>query len=189
MQLTGATDFRRKLKKMPSVVRGAGASALNKTVSKARTQLVRVVSASKQVPQKQVKRRVFIARATARQLKVVQVGYAKPISLVTLIRKPVADTGRRRKRKLRVNKQTYDEAFIRQGKNSKVHVFARNGQRGRQGKGRWAGNKNLERLDKVSIPIQAEIEKHLPAIQLQVYRQDFRRVFAHEYNFRKNKLK
>lgn len=189
MQLTGATDLRRKLKKMPSVVRSAGASALNKTVSRARVRVIKAVSDAKKVPQKQVKRRVFIARATAKNLKVVQVGYAKPISLVTLIRNPVADTGRRRKRKLRVNKQTYDTAFLRTGKNGKIHAFERNGKRGRQGKGRWASNKNLERLDKVSIPIQDEVEKQLPTIQLRVFRDDFRGLFAHEYNFRKNKLK
>lgn len=190
MQVNGVAAFRRKINRMVTTeVKRAGVSALNKTVTTSRVQLMARTVKAKKVPLKQVKKRVFITRATAKTLKVVLVGYAKPISLVTLIRNPIPDQGRRRKRKLKVNKKTYDKAFLRTGQNGKVHVFERNGKRGRKGSGRWAGNKNLERLDKVSIEIHRELEKQLPAIQRQVYRQNFHRLFAHEYNFRLSKLK
>lgn len=189
MKLKGINKFQNKLKRIGGIeMRRAASSALNKTGSLARTRIIKGVASSVKVPVSQVRKRVYLSRSNVRTLKIVQIGYAKPISLVALIRNPSPDTGRRRRRALRVNKKTYPEAFIRTGKNGKVHVFERNGKKGRQGKGRWAKYKNLDRIDKVGIEIQPTVEKVLPKVQRRVYQSDFRRIFAHEYNYRLSKL-
>ncbi|MBJ7555390.1 phage tail protein [Marinomonas spartinae] len=189
MKLKGIDKFQRKLKRIGGTeLRRAASSALNKTGALARTRIIKGVAASAKVPVGQVRKRVYLARSTARTLKIVQIGYARPISLVALIRNPMPDQGQRRKRQLRVNKKAYPNAFIRQGVGGKTQVFERNGKKGRQGKGRWAKYKNLERLDKVGIEIQPTVEKVLPKVQRRVYNANFRRLFAHEYNFRLSKL-
>lgn len=189
MKLKGISQFQNKLKRIGGTeLRRAASSALNKTGALARTRVIKGVASAEKVPVGQVRKRVYLARSTAKTLKIVQIGYARPISLVALIRNPSADQGRRRKRVLRVNKTAYPDAFIRQGTGGKVHVFQRNGQTGRKGKGRWAKYKNLERIDKVGIEIQTTVKTVLPKVQRRVYNSDFRRLFAHEYNFRLSKL-
>lgn len=189
MKLKGMADFQRKLKRIGGTeLRRSGSSALNKTGALARTRIIKGVSATAKVPVGQVRKRVYLARSTAKTLKIVQIGYAKPISLVALIRNPKADQGRRRKRTLKVNRVAYPNAFMREGAGGKVHVFQRNGKTGRQGKGRWAKYKNLERLDKLGVEIQPTVEKVLPKVQRRVFDSNFRRLFAHEYNYRLSKL-
>lgn len=189
MKLKGVSEFQRKLRRIGGgEMRRAASSALNKTGALARTRIIKGVASAEKVPVGQVRKRVCLARSTVKTLKIVQIGYARPISLVTLIRNPSPDQGQRRKRSLKVNKKVYPNAFVRTGKNGKTHVFERNGKKGRQGKGRWAKYKNLEKLDKVGIEIQPTVEKVLPKVQIRVYNSDFRRLFAHEYNFRLSKL-
>jgi hypothetical protein len=189
MRLKGVAEFQRKLKRIGGTeMRRAASSALNKTGALARTRIIKGVASTEKVPVGQVRKRVYLARSTAKTLKIVQIGYARPISLVTLIRSPSPDQGQRRKRTLKVNKKSYPNAFVRTGSNGKTHVFERNGKRGRKGKGRWAKYKNLEKIDKVGIEIQKTVENVLPKVQIRVYNSEFHRLFAHEYNFRLSRL-
>lgn len=189
MRFKGIAEFQRKLNRIGGTeLRRAASSALNKTGGIARTRIIKGVSASAKVPVNQVRKRVTLEKSKVKTLKIVLKGYARPISLVALIRNPEADKGRRRRQSLRVNKKVYPEAFIRVGLKGKLHVFERNGKKGRQGKGRWAKNKNLERLDKVGIEIRKTVEQVFPKVQVRVYNSEFRRLFAHEYKFRLSRL-
>lgn len=189
MQVKGVAELQRKLNRLGgSELRGAAVSALNKTGAMARTRIIRGVAKQARVPVSTVRKRVYLVKAKRGDLKIVQMGYARPVSLMSLIRNKNPDEGRRRRRKLRVNKQTYPNAFIRKGSNGKTQVFERNGRMGRQGKGRWAKYKNLERLNRIDIPIQKPVEDVLPKVNRRVYRSEFMRLFQHEYSFRLRKL-
>lgn len=189
MKLKGVAEFQRKLRRIGGTeMRRAASSALNKTGALARTRIIKGVASSLKVPVGHIRARVYLSRASAKKMTIVQIGYSRPINLIDLMRNQAPDVGRRRKRKLRVNKKVYPNAFVREVQSGKVFAFERNGKRGRKGKGRWAKNKNLEKLDVLKIPIHREVEKVLPKVNERVYRQHFRRLFAHEYNFRLSKL-
>lgn len=189
MQVKGVSDLQRKLNRLGGgELRRAASSALNKTGAMARTRIIRGVAKQAKVPISTVRKRVYLVRARSGDLKIVQMGYARPVSLMSLIRNKQPDEGRRRRRKLRVNKKTYPNAFVRKGRNGNVQVFERNGQKGRQGKGRWAKYKNLEKLSRVEIPIQKDVKQVLPKVNRRVFDSEFRRIFAHEYSFRLRRI-
>ena len=189
MKLKGINQFQNKLKRIGGTeLRRAASSALNKTGALAKTRIIKGVGASTKIPSSLVRKRVFLSRASAKKMTIVQIGYSKPIQLVDLIRNPKADIGQRRKRRLRVNKKVYPNAFIRELQSGKILAMERTGKMGRQGKGRWAKYKNLEKIDSVTIPIHRKVAEILPKVNERVYRQHFRRLFAHEYNFRLSKL-
>lgn len=189
VQVKGVTDLQRKLNRLGSTeLRRAASSALNKTGALARTRIIRGVAKQAKVPVSTVRKRVYLVRARSGDLKIVQMGYARPVSLMSLIRNKQPDEGRRRRRKLRVNKQTYPNAFVRRGSNGNVQVFERNGKLGRQGKGRWAKYKNLEKLSRVEIPIQSEVNEVLPKVNRRTFNNEFMRLFQHEYSFRLRRI-
>lgn len=190
MKLKGMADFQRKLKRIGGTeMRRAASSALNKTGALARTRIIRGAAKATTVPIGLMRKRVFLARASAKNMTIVQTGYSRPISLIDMVRTVKADVGQRRRRRLRVRGKVYPHAFIREMPSSgKILAVERNGKKGRQGKGRWAKYKNLEKIDAVTIPIHRKVNEILPNVNQRVYQQHFRRLFAHEYNFRLSRL-
>ncbi|MEJ2445142.1 MAG: phage tail protein [Exilibacterium sp.] len=108
-------------------VPAAYASAMNKSLARIRTRLVRGVSKREKIPAKHIRKRVFIRRATARTLRGRLSIYVEDIPVISLLRDQTPTTGR--KRRIRAAGRVYHNAFIRRPQKSKgrgkPHVFQR----------------------------------------------------------------
>ncbi len=107
----------------------ATASALNKTANAAKTRTVRGVAKSIAVPQKHVRKRVYVKRATAKSRKARIRNYYFGISVMHLNPR---DTGKggwrsRRGRGVRARNRVWGDAFIAKGRNGNTRVFQRKG--------------------------------------------------------------
>jgi hypothetical protein len=107
----------------------ATASALNKTAAAAKTRTVRGVAKSIVVPQKHVRKRVYISRANSKKMRVRLRNYYRGISVIDLNARDSGKSGwrSRKGRGVKAGKRTYSSAFIARGRNGKQHVFERKG--------------------------------------------------------------
>lgn len=169
----------KKLKAIHQVeVPRAVSSALNKSAKKVVTPVVREVSKGAKVPQKHVRKRTFISRASSRKLRAKVSGYVYPIPLISVIKtKTILSKARRgtNRRGVRAAGRQYDGAFINVHRRSgRFQVFRRKTSR------RYP-------LEVISIDVSKSFRASLEREAPRVMRQDFPKLLLHELKYRTNK--
>lgn len=161
-------------------------SAMNKTAALARTRTIRGVAKQVGVQQKQVRKRVYVGKATAKRPVARVLAYAAGISLIHL--KP-RDTGKGGWRK-RTGKGVYargasghhfPDAFIATAPNGMKHVFERTLKVSRR-KGR-----KYHHVDVVRVEIDDEVKVILPRVTRRVINARFHQLLQHEIDWRMKK--
>jgi len=156
----------------------AVASALNKTGQRVVTRTVKGVAKSLVVPQKEVRKRVYLSRANAKNMRVRVRNYYRGISAINL---KARDTGKggwlgRKGRGVRAQgKRHYPNAFIAYGRKGNRHVFER------QGVDRFP-------LKVQRIQIKGAVDDIAPKVAERVLKQDFERLLVHDLKYRLRKF-
>ncbi len=156
----------------------ASAAALNKTSRMIVPRVIRKVSTEKKVPQKILRKRTFVSRATPRKQRAKIYGYAQAVAAVSLLKTTQLLKHARRgtnRRGVRVAGQQYDGAFINVlRKSGRFQVLRRTTD------GRYP-------LEVIKIPIEDSYERALSTISQQKMKTEFRRLLMHELDYRLNK--
>lgn len=155
----------------------ANASALNKVGGLVKTRVVRDVSQQTRVPQKDIRKRTYFSRASAKKQFALLKAYAKPVPASRLLTKgQIASrmgTGTN-KRGVRAKGYEWAGAFIQRGNNDNVHVFRR------KGSARYP-------IEKIDVDIDKPLSNILPKTTRQVMRSDYRRLLERDLKFRLSK--
>ncbi|VUD48442.1 hypothetical protein TDB9533_01234 [Thalassocella blandensis] len=173
--------YQKKLNKIAGVeTPRATASALNKTARSVIPKVVRYVSQETKVPQKFIRKKTFVSRATSRKQRAKIYGYAQAIPVVSLLKTKQLLKGARRgtnKRGVRVAGRQYDGAFINVlRKSGRFQVLKR------LGKGRYP-------LEVIKIPIEKEYERALEFFSRQKMRDDFPLLLKRDLQYRYRKYR
>lgn len=143
----------------------AHASAINKVTAKAKTRIVKGVAKSNNLPQKEVRKKVFISRASAKKIKSSITHYRNNISLMSLKAKQT-------KKGVRASgKRNIAGAFIAVGKGGKQHVFKRS----------TSARLPISRL---SVTIKKSVDKIVPLVVERVVKSDLELILVSELNYR-----
>lgn len=171
------SGLKSKLSSFKSIeVPRANASALNKTTAASKTRVVRGVAKAIQVPQKFVRKRMYVSRATARRQSSRLRAYYRGISVIDL---KARDSGKggwrtRKGRGVRAGKRRYSDAFIAYGNNANKHVFRR------KGDGRSP-------LEVVRIEIQKHVDVIAPKVAMREMKENFAKRLKHDLEWRLRK--
>lgn len=168
----------RKLKKISNVeVPRANAKALNTVARRVNSEAVKAVSRDVGIPQKHIRNRTYVARATAKKQRAKFIGYGRPVPAADLLtEKQIAKsigTGTN-KRGVKARGYVWKSAFVQRAR-GRPQVFQR------AGKGRYP-------IHAVRIEISGEMELFTPQIAKRVMRRDYRKLLNHELEFRLKKL-
>lgn len=165
----------------------AAASALNKTVKKVKSKVVKSVAKSTKVKAKAIRSQVFTSRAKSSSLSAYVKSYLRPISaarLIPLSRLTRAVPRGTSKKGVRVAGQMFHGAFVNKGR--------RGGRKGPGHRGRRFYV--LQRTTKQRYPVRLvtiKIDRDMKADQLpiakQIHRTEFVRLYQHELKFRTGK--
>ncbi|SEQ49142.1 Prophage minor tail protein Z (GPZ) [Amphritea atlantica] len=171
-------QLKRKLSAYKTIeVPRAASSALNKTIKASETRTVRGVAKAINVPQKYVRKRIYIKRSTARTLQSRLRSYYRGISVIDLNAKDTGKGGwsqRKGKGVKTSGKRQYSNAFIARGTNNQLHVFQR------------TGTARLP-VDVVRIEIQQHVDVIAPKAAEREMRQGFERRLIHDLKWRLSK--
>ena len=170
--------FAKKLGKIKSIeVPRANASALNKSAQRVKTRSVQSISKQTRVPQKDIRKRVAIGRATAKKQIAEVKSYVKPVPASALLTKAqIANkigTGTNRQG-VRAKGYQWKGAFINRGRNDNVHVFQR------KGKARLP-------IEAVKIDIDKPARRIVKTVSRRVINSDYKRLLEQDLKFRLNK--
>ena len=172
-------SYIKKLRKIKGVeVPRANASALNKVSRTARARSVRGVSAETRVPQKLLRKRIFLNKATAKKQSAQIKNFVKPVSASGLLTKNQIDkklgTGTNR-RGVTAKGYKWQGAFIQRGKNENIHVFRRK------------GKKRLP-IEVIKVPINASAQRVVPKVVRRLMKTDYPRLLKQDLKFRLSKF-
>lgn len=184
-------DLTQKLDSIKSVeVPRAAASALNKTAQAARTRTVRGIAKSIKVPQKHVRKRVYLGKARSQKLKSRIRTYYRGIALIDL--KPT-DRGRggwktRRGQGVKAGSHVYSDAFVAMGRHSKKHVFRRTGKTSMvDRKGSKSGSYKYHHVEVVRIGLRRHVDVIAPKAAKRELQQNFPKRLRHDLAWRLSK--
>ena len=171
-------SYIKKLEKIKSIeVPRANASALNKVSKTIRARSVRGVSAETRVPQKLVRRRMYLNKSTAKNQTAQIKSFIKPVSASALLTKNQLQT----KLGTGTNRQgvtakgyRWKSAFIQPGKNGQVHVFQRK-------------RRSRLPLKVIKVPINKSAQRIVPKVARRVMNSNYRRVLKQDLKFRLSK--
>lgn len=190
-----AEDLNKQIRDLEKKLRGysekqvprATAAALNKSIRKVKSQLVKTVAKSTKVKAKAIRAQVFTGRAKSSSLSAYVKSYLRPISAARLIppsRLSRAAPRGTSKKGVRVAGQMFTGAFVNVGK-----------QGGRKGAGPRASayyvlqrtTKNRYPLQLVTIKIDSAMKSDQLPISEKIHRTEFVRLYEHELKFRTTK--
>ena len=167
-----------KLKKIKRVeYPRAIAAALNKTGRAAKTPVIRKTAKAARVPQKHIRKRTFVSRATSRKQVTKITGYVRPLAVVKLLKTATLIKNVRRgtnRRGVRVAGRQYDGAFINVAPNGHFGVFRRK-------------SKSRYPLESITITFDKTYEMHLQKESKEKMKTHFPRLVLHELRFRTRK--
>jgi hypothetical protein len=152
----------------------ANASALNKVSALGRTRVVRGISKQEKIPQKAVRRRAVIRRASRREQVARIIFYTRDVSVASFMRAATLQNAAPRgtnKKGVRAAGRQFNHAFVNKTKKGQYQVFRRVG-------------KSRTPLEVVKIPIRKAAEKVVPVVTRRVMASDYRRLLLHELNWR-----
>ncbi|WP_086932200.1 phage tail protein [Agarilytica rhodophyticola] len=153
----------------------AMSSALNKSVKRLQTQVVRSVSKSKKLPAKVVRKKTFISRATPRKTRARLYSYPRKVAVISLLKTATILKNVRRgtnRKGVRAAGRQFDGAFINvHRKSGKFQVFKR------EGKKRYP-------IDVVGIEIKDRFSRAQDILSKRIMKRDYPRLLSQELNFR-----
>ena len=177
-----AQQIMRRAKKLRAIasieVPRAAAKALNDTIKIVRTQVVRGVAKKAKIPNKHIRKKVFISRATARNQRSKLHAYAQPVSAVSVMRSATLIKNVRRgtnRRGVRVAGRQFNRAFINvHGASGRFQVYRRKGA-------------EKYPLEVIKIPIQQAAEAEIKKYGGKAMQKNLRKKLLHELRFRTKK--
>jgi len=149
-------------------VKAAAASALSKTAAKAKTRTIRGVAKEAKLPVKVIRKKVYLKRAKANQLRARLKAYRNPVSLMSL--NPKQTKRGRKNGGVRAGKHFVKGAFIVNGK----QVFKRK------------GSARLP-IEVQRVRIQKLVDRITLKVTMRVMKKDFKKLLLHELKYRLSK--
>ena len=170
-------QLEKKLNKFSKVdVPRAHSSALNKTMAKAKTQIIRATSKEAKVKQAIIRKRVFVKKSTPKTQRGKLSGYTRSIPLMAL--NPVSKVKRDRKT------GRYQNLGIKAGGRSFPNVFVQN-------IGRKKTPQFLQRISRARYPlevpkviIEGSLEDNAINLTRNLIASEYRRLVVADLNFR-----
>lgn len=170
----------RKLAALKKVeVPRAISSALNKTVSKSKTQIARAVKSETGVASSVLKTRIYTKNAKSNKLKAYLRAYRRDIPAISL---GVAQTRLKVRGgrivgggSIRVGNKTFKNAFVNKVRKNETFQVMR-----RLGKSRYP-------IDVVAVKVTDAIDKHARKTVYSIYNSDFEKTLINDLNFRVSK--
>lgn len=166
-----------KLKKISKIeIPRAGSSAINKTLAKAKTRVIRGVSKSLKLPQKPIRKRVFVGRSSVKTQKGRLAHYRSAVPVVSLLtpgqiaKAPPRGTNRKG---VKAAGRQFDGAFVNRVKNG-FQVMQRKGQ------ARYP-------ITVLKIPIQKVVDDVTPKVVARVAKSEMPRIYKQDLKFRLQK--
>lgn len=168
----------RKLRDIKRIeVPRANAAAINNVGKLSRTRIVAGVAKETRIPQKEIRRKSYLNRATARKPTARLTGYVKPISAVRLLTKGQVTnrigTGTNKKG---VKAKGYDwpGAFLQRGARGNVHVFKRSGS-------------SRYPIKVVTVDVEKPFRRVMGVVPQRLMKSEYRRLLQHELQYRLTK--
>jgi hypothetical protein len=186
-------DIRRLIKKLRKIsrveVQRANAKALNNVAKLSRTRIVRGVAKQTRIKSKDIRRKTFFSKATAKRQKAVLTGYSRPVSAISVLTKKQRALRGKGTNKQGVKARGYEwpGAFVAKGLSGNVHVFDRTGEKHRPRKGNYPGQRR-DKITSVKIDVQKPFERGMKVVPRRVMKKDFKRLLEHELNIRIKKF-
>jgi hypothetical protein len=152
----------------------ANAAALNGIGRRSRTRIVSGVAKETRIPQKEIRRKTYLARATAKNQQAKLTGYARPVAAASLLSKGQRankiGTGTNR-RGVSARGYSWPGAFLQRGNNDNVHVFRRSG-------------KDRYPIEVIKIDINKPFQRVMRVVPKRLMKSDYGRLLRHELDFR-----
>jgi hypothetical protein len=170
----------KKLRKIARIeVPRANARALNTVAKRTESRSARGISKETRIPQKTIRNRIAIAKATARKQYARIKHYVRPISAVQLLTKSQIQnklgTGTNRKG-VRAKGYQFAGAFIQKGAGGNIHVFQRK------------GSARLP-IEVVNIPIDKQARRIVETVSRRVMKNDYPQLLASDLQARYRRIK
>lgn len=171
-------SYAKKLNKIKSIeVPRANASALNKVAKTIRARSVKGLNKETRIPQKLLRKRVFLGKATAKKQTAEIKNYVKPVPASALLTKnqiaTKLGTGTNR-RGVKAKGYEWRGAFIQPGKNENIQVFKRR------------SNKRLP-VEAIKVPIDSQAQIIVPKVARRAMKSNYRRILENDLRFRLRK--
>ena len=172
--MTLEKDIEQLTKKLISVssvqVPRATSAAINKTTAKAKTRIIRGVAKKKNLPQKIIRKKLFVKRSTAKKQRSRLTSYRNAVSVMSL-------KAKQNKKGVRAQGgRLYAGAFIAKGAGGNLRVFKRE-----------SGSRYPIKHQVVTI--KNTVDSIMPTVIKRVVKQDYERLLKHELDYRIGKLK
>ena len=183
------SSYIKKLGKIKNIeVPRANAKVLNTIGKRSTRRIIGGISKQTRIPQKVLRMRTYIGRATSGQQRVKLTGYAAPISAVNLLTKAQKTKIGKGTNKQGVTAKGYrwKGAFIARGLSDNLHVFKRTGVTHRPSKGNYKGQTRDE-IDAIKIPVNKEFRRAMKVVPSRLMNSDYKRLLQHELKFRLKK--
>lgn len=146
----------------------ATSAAINKTTAKAKTRIIRGVSKSKALPQKIIRKKLFVKRSTAKKQRSRLSSYRNAVSVMSL-------KAKQNKKGVRAQGgRFYQGAFIAKGVGGNLRVFKRE-----------SGSRYP--IKHMVVNIKDTVDNVMPTVIRRVVKQDYERLLKHELDFRLGK--
>lgn len=171
-------SYIRKLRNISQIeVPRANAAAINGIAKRSRTRIIAGVSKQTRIPQKDIRRKTYLSRATARKPTAKLTGYVKPVSAVRLLTKnQVAKkigTGTN-KQGVKAKGYNWPGAFLQRGAGANVHVFQRS-------------SSSRYPIRVVTVDVTKPFQNTLGVVPKRLMKSDYKRLLEQELKFRLSK--